>query len=756
MPRDPRWFQIATLSGLTAYGAANVAFAPGPLRIALTLAAALAAQALATRLWRLPRFDPKSALISGLSLCVLLRADALWIPPAAAAFAILSKFLIRARGKHVFNPTNGAIAAALLLSDRAWVSPGQWGHAAFLAAALLFAGGWVVFRAGRSETTLWFLGAWTALLAGRALWLGDPLAIPLHRLQSGALLIFAFLMISDPKTTPDSPAGRRLFAVTVALLAFGWQHLLYRNDGPLWALAALSPFTPWIDRLLPGRRYRWNDAGAAPAPTAAVRPIPRPERRLPMPRPTFPLALAAALLTAAAPAAAFCGFYVARADAELFNRASRVALVRHGDRTVLTMESDYRGDPAEFAMVVPVPTFLEREQIRVAERALLDRLDAFTAPRLVEYFDDDPCAMAYRREMAKSAFPEAARADADREAARALGVTIEARYAVGEYDILILSAEESAGLSTWLTANGYRIPAGAERVLSSYIRQGQRFFVAKVDLAEQARLGYSTLRPLQIAFESPRFGLPIRLGTVNADGDQDLIVFALTKQGRVETTNYRTVRIPSGEQLPRFVREEFSEVYPDLFAEQVRRENGRAVFLEYAWNMAWCDPCAADPLSRDELRELGVFWLGGDDARGGRRPAPGGAQQAFVTRLHLRYNGTTFPEDLVFQETGDTSKFQGRYVLRHPWSGDGRVGGERGGPATCPAAEAYRDGLPARFEQEARTLARLTGRDVADVRDRMRADGQDPDRGPLGPDGEPVADPRPEEPWWRRIWGGAS
>ena len=289
---------------------------------------------------------------------------------------------------------------------------------------------------------------------------------------------------------------------------------------------------------------------------------------------------------------------------------------------------------------------------------------------------------------------------------KSLGVTIEARYTVGEYDILILSAKESGGLETWLRESGYRIPDGASRVLESYIKQRMRFFVAKVNLKEQAKLGFSFLRPIQVAYESPKFMLPIRLGTVNAEGPQELFVFTLTRKGRVETTNYRTVRLPSDMDVPVFVKQEFPGFYRSLFAQQVRREQMHAVFLEYAWDMAWCDPCAADPLSREELRQLGVFWLDEGNA------ASGQAQDVFLTRLHVRYDAAHFPEDLVFQETGDRSNFQGRYVLRHPFAG----------AATCEAAERYREEVRRRQETEARVLAGLTGWRLEGIRRKMKLD----------------------------------
>lgn len=254
--------------------------------------------------------------------------------------------------------------------------------------------------------------------------------------------------------------------------------------------------------------------------------------------------LVAGLTLGPTTAEAFCGFYVARADTTLFNKASQVVLVRDQDRTVITMANDFRGDLREFAMVIPVPTSITRDQIHVGDKALLDHLDAFTAPRLVEYYDADPCARLERRsdQVMPMAAPSAAGMNRARMAQR-LGVTIEAQYTVGEYDILILSATQSTGLEQWLRQSGYRIPAGASAVLGSYIKQNMRFFVARVNLGEQAKLGYANLRPIQVAYESPKFMLPIRLGMVNADGTQELFVYALTRKGRVEATNYRTVKL---------------------------------------------------------------------------------------------------------------------------------------------------------------------------------------------------------------------
>jgi hypothetical protein len=429
-------------------------------------------------------------------------------------------------------------------------------------------------------------------------------------------------------------------------------------------------------------------------------------------------------------ARAFCGFYVAKAETSLFNKASKVAIVRDGNRTVLTMANDFKGNPKEFAIVIPVPTFLEREQIHVGDRAVLDHLDAYTAPRLVEYFDEDPCRAVYRDlEMSKVPMAAAAGPPEGKARAESLGVTIEAEYTVGEYDILILSAKESDGLETWLIESGYKMPRGASQVLGSYIKQKMRFFVAKVNLKEQSKLGFTYLRPLQIAFESPKFMLPIRLGTLNADGAQDLFIFVLNRSGRVETTNYRTVNLPSNLNVPELVEARFSDFYRDMFSREVKKDGMRAVYLEYAWDMGWCDPCAADPLSTQELQQLGVFWLGdgGKNERGFAPQQP--AQNVFVTRLHVRYTAETFPEDLVFQETGDRQNFQGRYVIQHPW---------KGSPNACPAAREYFANLRKRQEQEAETLARLTGWDLKEIQGQLQLPAQ------------PATD---ERPWWKKLWG---
>jgi hypothetical protein len=420
---------------------------------------------------------------------------------------------------------------------------------------------------------------------------------------------------------------------------------------------------------------------------------------------------------------AFCGFYVAKADTKLFNKASQVAIVRDEDKTVMTMANDFQGDLKEFAIVIPVPVALEKGQIHVGERVLVERLDAYSSPRLVEYWDGDPCNLYQNEELddlasgmrMKGAKDEEKKPREDR--AKSLGVTIEAQYTVGEYDISILSAKQSDGLETFLKEEGYRIPKGAGAVLGSYIKQQMHFFVAKVNLGEQAKTGYTYLRPLQVAYQSPKFMLPIRLGTVNADGPQELFIYALTKKGRVETTNYRTVKLPSGDNVPEYVKDDFGPFYKALFGHEVKKEAMHAVFTEYAWDMSSCDPCAAEPLSVDEQKKLGVWWAGQDST--------------FLTRLHVRYDADHFPEDLVFQQTSDRSSFQGRYVLQHPFKGYESE--------SCDALPAYKKSVLARHEAEAKTLSGLTGWELADIQKKMKIDDE-------------RAGLKEDKSWYKNLW----
>jgi len=255
---DARHYQIAALASLLAYNVGWIDFGAQPLNSALAIAACLITQALCTYSFRLPQFDPRSPLITGLSLSLLLRADEAWPYALAGAIAIGSKFLIRVNGKHIWNPAGFALVALLVIAPHVWISPGQWGSAAWFAALVSFFAILVLHAARRSDVALFFLGSHAALLFARAWWLGDPWAIPLHQLQSGALLIFSFFMISDPRTTPDSRLGRLLFAVAVALFAHYLTFFVQMRPALYIALIALSPLILLFDKVLPAERFTWR------------------------------------------------------------------------------------------------------------------------------------------------------------------------------------------------------------------------------------------------------------------------------------------------------------------------------------------------------------------------------------------------------------------------------------------------------------------------------------------------------------------
>ncbi len=432
------------------------------------------------------------------------------------------------------------------------------------------------------------------------------------------------------------------------------------------------------------------------------------------------IAMLAALGVLGAPAAAraFCGFYVSGAGADLFNNATQVVLMREGTRTVLSMQNNYQGPPSDFAMVVPVPVVLEKANVKTLPHEIFARVDKLSAPRLVEYWEQDPCMQRMKLEegaVASAAPRPPAPAGA---AADSLGVTIEAKFTVGEYQIVILSARDSTGLDTWLRQEKYQIPEGAEPYLKPYVEAGSKFFVAKVDVSKvKFENGQAMLSPLRFHYDAEEFSLPIRLGMMNSAGTQDLLVHILAPNQRYEVANYPNVTIPTNLDVKEEARERFGEFYAALFDRTVEKNPG-AVVTEYAWDAGSCDPCPQPPLQQDELATLGGDVLYGPPmprearaptrAAGGKRdavddlladksvapvrPPPMRPMQAFVlTRLHARYGKDGIREDLVFKAAksiaggrewrGGSGKleegsidapmnnFQGRYAIRHEWTG---------------------------------------------------------------------------------------
>jgi Na+-transporting NADH:ubiquinone oxidoreductase subunit NqrB len=261
---DPRIYQVLVLTSLLVYGIGWLDFEVRATHAVTILVTVLLTQYICSRVFKLLKYDPRSSLISGLSLCLLLRTNSLLLVAMTAFITIASKFTLRWRGKHIFNPTNFGLVATMLLTNQLWVSSGQWGSKAFFGFLIACLGGLVVNRASRSDVTYAFWGFYIAFLFGRAFWLGDSLYIPLHQIENGAFLVFTFFMISDPKTTPDSRAGRILFAFIVATGAFLVHFALYRTNGLLWSLAFFAPLVPLVDWLLPGNRYEWKTVKTNP------------------------------------------------------------------------------------------------------------------------------------------------------------------------------------------------------------------------------------------------------------------------------------------------------------------------------------------------------------------------------------------------------------------------------------------------------------------------------------------------------------
>jgi hypothetical protein len=404
------------------------------------------------------------------------------------------------------------------------------------------------------------------------------------------------------------------------------------------------------------------------------------------------LALAVACALVPSIAHAFCGFYVAGGDQKMFNDATQVVLMRKGTRTVLAMQNNYKGPPDAFAMVVPVPVVLQQSDVKTLDTDVFAKVETMGAPRLVEYWEQDPCAAGYdmnEQTRAKDA-PKTTAVDAAAGKAGDLGVKIEAKFTVGEYQVLILSAKDSTGLETWLRQEKFTIPPDAAPLLRPYVEAGMKWFVAKVDPAKVKWVGndndkHAELSPLRFHYDSEEFALPIRLGIANSAGTQDLIVNILGPNQRYEVANYKNVTIPTNLEVTSDMREKFGAFYAALYDRTVEKNPG-AVVTEYAWQATTCDPCPGPQLGQADFLTLGA------DVLDGPRERPTAYQYAdfVLTRLHARY-GKTLTDDLRFKaaeaivggreflvangkleegaQPSSHNNFQGRYAIRHRWNG---------------------------------------------------------------------------------------
>jgi MYXO-CTERM domain-containing protein len=417
------------------------------------------------------------------------------------------------------------------------------------------------------------------------------------------------------------------------------------------------------------------------------------------------LLVLAALVGAPSVAHAFCGFYVAGGDQQMFNDATQVVLMRSGTRTVLSMQNNYKGPPDAFAMVIPVPTVLHEGDVKTLPIDVFKHVESMGAPRLVEYWEVDPCASDYYGDdmmvtkSAAGAGPPMEEKASDKD----FGVKIEAKFVVGEYQIVILSAKDSTGLDGWLRAEKYNIPQGAEPLLRPYVEGGMKFFVAKVDPKKVKFVdGRAALSPLRFFYDTDQFNLPIRLGLANSSGTQDLIVNILAPHQRYEVANYKNVTIPTNINVKESVKDKFGAFYTALFDATVEKNPG-AVITEYAWQATTCDPCPGPALDYNDFA-----LLGSDVLKKNANDDPYGYGYDFVlTRLHARY-GKDITQDLEFkaadpivggrehvidEKTGkleegakkdSVNNFQGRYAIRHEWTG----------PITCQSPKRGRWGGP--------------------------------------------------------------
>ena len=712
---DPRYFQVIFQTVFLVYGILYLHWEADWLHYVISIGGCLLFQysidsVIAKRFLSHNEFSKWgfSVLISAMSLCLLLKTNFWQVSLLAASLTVFSKYIFRYNKRHFFNPSAFGIVSTIMITHDAWLSPGQWGSGIIILFAVCSLGFIVVTRVQKLDVSLAFLLTYVALLFWRqVLFLGWPLDFFLHSITTGSLLLFTFFMISDPKTSPNNPVARIIWAILIAAIAFYLATFKWKYNTVIWVLVFAAPLVPLLNSFFKAQNFQWTKTFLSLNLFYKLKSL--------IMRPFMKKVAALVILSAmiAHESFAFCGFYVSKADGTLKNKTSQVILVRDGNKNVITMYNDFKGNFKDFAMVVPVPVVLKERDIKVVDQRIFDVLNDYSKPRLVEYYDQNPCNQYKQEMMLRGRAPgvmDEVVVNGFSAKRKDLGVTIEAKYLVGEYDILILSAKESSGLKEWLTGNGYKIPAGAEEVLEPYIKSNLKFFVVKVNEKEKKKLPGDFLRPIQITFSSPKFMLPIRLGMANADGDQDMIVYAFTKKGRIECTNYRSVSLPTGKNIPLFVKNNFANFYSNLFQHQWQKEGKSVTMLEYAWdvspsNYVKCDPCVSTAPSTQDLVQAGVWWLtrdwnNYDDVYDNEEYS----DKVYFTRLHVRYNRNAFPQDLVFQVTPNKENFQARYVITYPATGD----------FNCEAGKKYLKDLKERRHNELETLASLTGKSYED------------------------------------------
>ncbi len=357
---------------------------------------------------------------------------------------------------------------------------------------------------------------------------------------------------------------------------------------------------------------------------------------------SLPVVLA---LAYAGDAAAFCGTYVSSYGETPENAASEVAIVRQGTRTTLTVANDIVGDTRSFAMVIPVPEILPEDAIHVVDPSVFDRLRGYSDPRQVRYecadFESTDDTADFDNAASDSGI-----ADTDTD-----DVEVEAQYVVGEYDITILSATESGSLVDWLQANGYAVPDASQRLLGEYIEGGAYFFAAQVR-EDAAIASGQQLSPLQFSYTSEPFGLPIRIGTLNSPGEQDLRIYAISdyEQGRTAIANYNEAPVDHDCMWQPEGGEDFTGYYDRQLDEAYASQPSASWVTEYSWGNGNCDPCTGVIPDDDALFTLGYeadYHVG---------------MYYWFTRLRMRYAPQTATQDLVLYQTNMQDTTQMRFI----------------------------------------------------------------------------------------------
>ncbi len=367
-----------------------------------------------------------------------------------------------------------------------------------------------------------------------------------------------------------------------------------------------------------------------------------------------PVGLTVALAwTVPAPAAAFCGAYLSSAESPPQNATSTVVYVREGNRNTITMSNDLLTAVSSLTMLIPAPGTLLESDVRVVEPGVVARIENYAAPRLVEYTCDDLHGTGSAKDAACGCATDAL---IDLAASAAMdqlpGLLDQFDVGFGSYEISTLAAESREALETWATGEGLFLPPGAGDLLEEYIAGGASFISVKVDL-DSVTSGGVLLKPIQFSYESDMMSLPIRLGTLNAGGSQDVVLHVITDTGgAVGISNYPEFEVEGDCMYDDSRGGSFNNFYDGLFEDQWDRGAGGAGYLtEYLWAPSSCDPCTGGgPLSKQALEDVGYN---------------GDPNKATLTRLHMRYVPGAVEGDLTLYDTGrhGTAQHQQRYIL---------------------------------------------------------------------------------------------